>query len=58
MTHGPDQATLERWRRKGFDLRYGPRWYLHRDGRPPEEDDRAYVWRDGCWVPVDEDDND
>lgn len=40
----PDAETVARWRRKGFDLRYGPRWYLHKDGRPPEDDDNTYVW--------------
>lgn len=40
----PDEETIERWRRKGFDLRYGPHWYLHYDGRPPIDDDRDYVW--------------
>lgn len=32
---------------------YGARWYLHRDGTPPRDDDRDYVWRDGQWVPMD-----
>lgn len=47
----PNAETIERWRRKGFDLRYGPRWYLHYDGRPPIDDDRAWVWSVAaqCW---------
>lgn len=53
-----DEATIERWRRKGLDLRYGPRWYLHRDGRPPADDDNSYVWTGTQWAIDDEYDDD
>lgn len=53
----PPDATLARWRRKGLDLRYGPAWYKYRDGRPPLDDDRDYVWSVAaqCWQVEDSD---
>jgi hypothetical protein len=37
---------------------YGPRWYLHRDGKPPHDDDGDYAWRYGQWVPANDEDED
>ncbi len=47
----PTPEQIKRWQAKGFDLRYGPAWYKHYDGRPPLDDDRAYVWSKTalCW---------
>jgi hypothetical protein len=35
---------------------YGPKWYLHRDGTPPRDDDRDYIWDREFhqWVPLDD----
>lgn len=37
---------------------YGSRWYLHRDGRPPHDDDNDYVWRGSQWVRMDDEEDD
>ncbi len=33
-----------------YDHRYGIRWYLYKDGRPPLNDDNDYVWTAFQWV--------
>lgn len=30
--------------------KYGSRWYLHRDGKPPHDDDNSYRWHNGQWT--------
>lgn len=34
---------------------YGPRWYLHYDGRPPFDDDQDYRWNGFQWEVIDYD---
>lgn len=29
--------------------KYGARWYLYRDGIPPQDDDNSYVWTGSQW---------
>jgi hypothetical protein len=36
-------------RKRQWADKYGSRWYLHYDGRPPHDDDNDYVWRNGQW---------
>ncbi len=33
--------------------KYGSRWYLHRDGRPPHDDEDDYRWNGFRWVKED-----
>ena len=33
---------------------YGSRWYLHRDGRPPSDDDNDYCWNGVQWARLDD----
>lgn len=30
--------------------KYGPQWYLHKDGRPPLDDDNSYYWTGHHWA--------
>ena len=48
------ETEQERWQRKGLDPKYGPRWYLYKDGRPPLDDDRDYAWNPAsrCWETI------
>jgi hypothetical protein len=33
---------------------YGARWYLHRDGTPPHDDEESYVWTGSQWALADD----
>lgn len=33
-----------------YDPKYGTRWYLYKDGRPPENDNSDYTWNGFQWV--------
>jgi hypothetical protein len=44
-------------RKRQWADQYGARWYLHRDGRPPHDDDDDYVWKHNQWTRVDESEN-
>lgn len=47
-TMGENKMAKRQWADQ-----YGARWYLHRDGTPPHDDDTDYVWKHGQWVPLD-----
>lgn len=40
------------------DPRNGPRWYLFKDGVPPDADEHAYHWNGRRWVRLDGDEPD
>jgi hypothetical protein len=37
---------------------YGARWYLHRDGTPPRDDDNDYYWTGVQWALLFDEDED
>ena len=34
--------------------KYGSRWYLHYDGKPPHDDNDDYGWNGSQWVKMDD----